>query len=143
MPLGTKTHFIDRFLIRWSGSTLHRSIYLSQQLGFRNVHLLCIALGHFLILMQYLFLEKNMISLLIFQSPHIQLLPQIFRVMGKMWRSILVGEDGEDVVDDDEKNHDHRIPVYHIDGIGQQFHHKRRGQNVYETKKSFQQMQST
>ena len=39
MPCGPKEYSIDRFLISWSGSTLHRSIYLSQQLKL-------IALGH-------------------------------------------------------------------------------------------------
>ena len=47
MPCGPKEYSIDRFLISWSGSTLHRSIYLSQQLKL-------IALGHFLILMKFL-----------------------------------------------------------------------------------------
>ena len=46
MPPGTKTYFIDGFLIRWSGATLHWSIYLNRWLEFRKgshylkVHLL-------------------------------------------------------------------------------------------------------
>ena len=32
MAYGRKGYFISGFLIRWSGSTLHRSIYLSRQL---------------------------------------------------------------------------------------------------------------
>ena len=36
MPYGAKEHFIDGFLIRSSGSTLHQSIYLSRQLELRK-----------------------------------------------------------------------------------------------------------
>ena len=56
--------YIDIFLISWTDSTLHRSIYVTQQLEFRKrahylkVHLLCIALGHFLILSILFSLEK-------------------------------------------------------------------------------------
>ena len=36
MPYGTMEYFVDEFLVRWSGSTLHKSIYLSQQLELRK-----------------------------------------------------------------------------------------------------------
>ena len=57
MPYGTEAYFIDGFLIRWNGSTLHQSIYLNRCLEFRKgvhykkVHFVCIAIGRFLIVM--------------------------------------------------------------------------------------------
>ena len=36
MPFGTNAYFIDGFFIRWSGSILYQSIYLSRSLEFRK-----------------------------------------------------------------------------------------------------------
>ena len=63
----TEAYFIEGFLIRWSCSTLHQSIYLSRRLEFRNkAHIterdilyVCMTLGKILNINAISFLGKK------------------------------------------------------------------------------------